>query len=74
MIQQVRFPNVFQNRILLSVSLHVHPVLETAVPYAEFKKAGFEIDFVTERGNMPECDKKMLEGMTQKLLVRLHSL
>ncbi len=43
---------------------------ETAVPYAEFKKAGFEIDFVTEKGNMPECDKKMLEGMTQKLLVR----
>lgn len=42
---------------------------ETAVPYAEFKKAGFEIDFVTEKGNMPECDSKMLTGMTQKLLV-----
>lgn len=39
------------------------------MPYAEFKKAGFHIDFVTEKGNMPECDKKMLEGMTQKLLV-----
>ena len=46
-----------------------HPVSETAVPYAEFKKASFEIDFVTEKGNMPECDSKMLEGMTQKLLV-----
>ena len=44
-------------------------ILETAVPYAEFKKAGFEIDFVTEKGNMPECDSKMLTGMTQKLLV-----
>lgn len=39
------------------------------MPYSEFKKAGFEIDFVTEKGNMPECDSKMLEGMTQKLLV-----
>ena len=43
--------------------------LETAVPYNEFKKAGFEIDFVTEKGNMPECDSKMLTGMTQKILV-----
>lgn len=42
---------------------------ETAVPYTEFKEAGFEIDFVTEAGNMPECDAKMLTGMTQKLLV-----
>ena len=42
---------------------------ETAVPYNEFKKAGFGIDFVTEKGNMPECDSKMLTGMTQKLLV-----
>lgn len=42
---------------------------ETAVPYTQFKNAGFEIDFVTEKGNMPECDAKMLTGMTQKLLV-----
>ena len=54
-----------QTRILV----YSHTNLETAVPYAEFKKAGFEIDFVTERGNMPECDSKMLTGMTQKLLV-----
>lgn len=46
-----------------------HYIPETAVPYAEFKKAGFEIDFITEKGNTPECDSKMLEGMTQKLLV-----
>ena len=43
--------------------------VETAVPYTEFRKAGFEVDFVTERGNMPDCDDKMLTGMTQKLLV-----
>ena len=42
---------------------------ETVVPYTEFRNAGFEIDFVTEAGNMPECDAKMLTGMTQKLLV-----
>ena len=44
-------------------------LLETAVPYAAFKKAGFEIQFVTENGKAPECDKKMLRGITQKLLV-----
>ncbi len=42
---------------------------ETAVQYTQFKTAGFNIDFVTEKGNMPECDSKMLTGMTQKLLV-----
>ena len=51
------------------ILLYSHSILETAVPYAEFRKAGFEIDFVTEKGNMPECDSKMLTGMTQKLLV-----
>ena len=56
---------IIQNRIMVCSYTN----LETAVPYAEFKKAGFEIDFVTERGNMPECDSKMLMGMTQKLLV-----
>lgn len=45
-----------------------HDPTETAVPYHEFKEAGFEVDFVTEKGNVPECDKKMLEGWTQKLL------
>lgn len=55
-----------------------HDPTETAVPYHEFKKAGFDVHFVTENGNVPECDKKMFEGWTQKLLgatgevVRLH--
>jgi len=56
-----------------SVNLHglwlIEKCLETAIPYHEFKKAGWEIDFVTERGNSPECDAKMLTGMTQKMLV-----
>ena len=51
------------------ILMYSRSILETAVPYAEFKKAGFVIDFVTEKGNMPECDSKMLTGMTQKLLV-----
>lgn len=43
---------------------------ETAVPYSAFKKAGFEVQFATENGKTPECDQKMLKGITQKLLVR----
>ena len=42
---------------------------ETAVPYAAFKKAGFEVQFATENGKTPQCDQKMLKGITQKLLV-----
>lgn len=64
-IQQVRH----QESVTGADSHYSNSISETAVPYAEFKKAGFEIDFVTEKGNMPECDSKMLEGMTQKLLV-----
>ncbi len=44
-------------------------LLETSVPYTAFKKAGFEVHFATEKGKTPECDKKMLRGVTQKLLV-----
>jgi putative intracellular protease/amidase len=42
---------------------------ETAVPYTRMREAGYEIRFVTENGQTPECDKRMLEGITQKLLV-----
>lgn len=45
---------------------------ETAVPYAAFKKAGFSVSFATEHGQSPACDKLMLEGLTQKLLVCFH--
>lgn len=43
--------------------------LETAVPFMAFKDAGFEVTIATENGNSPKCDAKMLEGITQKLLV-----
>ena len=45
------------------------PCTETAVPYTAFKKAGFEVQFATENGKAPQCDQKMLIGITQKLLV-----
>ena len=43
---------------------------ETAVPYTAFKNANYQVHFATETGKKPECDKKMLQGITQKLLVR----
>lgn len=45
-------------------------IAETAVPWAAFKAAGYDISFATESGKVPRCDKKMIEGITQKLLVR----
>lgn len=45
-----------------------HDPTETAIPYAAFKSAGFQISFATERGTKPACDTKMLTGWTQKLL------
>jgi len=45
-----------------------HDPTETAVPYAAFKGSGFDSTFATEKGKTPECDQKMLEGRTQKLL------
>ncbi|GAP91577.1 putative family protein [Rosellinia necatrix] len=45
-----------------------HDPTETAVPWAAFKAAGYDISFVTESGKVPRCDKKMVEGVTQKLL------
>jgi hypothetical protein len=44
-------------------------VLETAVPYACFRQAGFEVAFATQTGKGPVCDQLMLKGWTQKLLV-----
>lgn len=42
---------------------------ETVVPYTAMSKAGFDISFATEHGKVPQCDKRMLEGVWQKLLV-----
>lgn len=63
MILQVRDP------AQLSAALLKCTPSETAVPYAAFKNAGFEVHFATENGKTPECDKRMLEGITQMLLV-----
>jgi putative intracellular protease/amidase len=42
---------------------------ETCGPYTAFKAAGFDVSFATEAGKSPQCDTKMLEGLTQRLLV-----
>ncbi|OAP60225.1 hypothetical protein AYL99_05227 [Fonsecaea erecta] len=45
-----------------------HDPTETAIPWKVFKDAGFDIFFVTEDGNTPKCDEKMLSGWTGTLL------
>ncbi|QIX02124.1 hypothetical protein AMS68_007641 [Peltaster fructicola] len=55
-------------RIAFLMADYGHDPTETAIPYAAFAMAGFAIDFVTEKGSSPICDRKMLEGWTQKLL------
>jgi putative intracellular protease/amidase len=55
--------------ILIPMSDYGHDPTETSVPYTAFKEAGFEVHFATENGKAPECDKKMLRGVAQKLLV-----
>ncbi|KAH6721651.1 class I glutamine amidotransferase-like protein [Leptodontidium sp. 2 PMI_412] len=55
-------------KVLIPMSDYGHDPTETAVPYTAFKKAGFEVYFATENGKTPECDAKMLRGITQKLL------
>ena len=47
---------------------------ETAVPFTVFREAGYEIAFATEKGEVPRCDKRMIEGWTQKILVSFHAL
>ena len=37
-------------------------IIETAVPFQAFEKAGFAVDFITESGKSPECDSKMLNA------------
>lgn len=54
--------------VLFIIADYGHDPTEAAIPYAEFKKANDDITFVTETGNVPKCDAKMLEGITQKLL------
>jgi putative intracellular protease/amidase len=53
---------------IASTELTCQQPTETAVPYMIFRKAGFTVDFATENGATPACDKRLLEGLTQKLL------
>ncbi|KAK0106204.1 hypothetical protein ONS96_003848 [Cadophora gregata f. sp. sojae] len=55
-------------KVLIPMSDYGHDPTETAIPYTAFKEAGFEVSFATENGKTPECDTKMLKGITQKLL------
>ncbi|PNP83743.1 hypothetical protein FNYG_02960 [Fusarium nygamai] len=55
-------------KVLIMMSNEGHDPTETAVPYAAFKEAGFTILFATENGKAPQCDKRMIEGVTGKLL------
>ncbi|KAI1338162.1 class I glutamine amidotransferase-like protein [Xylariaceae sp. FL0016] len=55
-------------KVIFLMADYGHDPTETVVPYSAFKKADYEIHFATENGKAPRCDKKMLEGMTQRLL------
>ncbi|KAI0397916.1 class I glutamine amidotransferase-like protein [Xylariaceae sp. FL0594] len=55
-------------KVLIMMADYGQDPTETAVPWAAFKNAGYEVSIATENGKVPECDKKMWEGITQKLL------
>ncbi|KAF7928937.1 uncharacterized protein EAE97_009779 [Botrytis byssoidea] len=55
-------------KVLIPMSDYGHDPTETAIPYTTFTNAGFTVHFATENGTIPACDRKMLEGITQKLL------
>ncbi|KAK7757507.1 hypothetical protein SLS62_000522 [Diatrype stigma] len=55
-------------KVVFLMADYGHDPTETAVPYTMFKGTNYEIKFATETGKAPRCDKKMLEGFTQKLL------
>ncbi|KAI5859957.1 class I glutamine amidotransferase-like protein [Durotheca rogersii] len=55
-------------KVLIVMADYGHDPTETAVPYTAFKNAGYDVKFATETGRPPRCDKRMLEGFTQKLL------
>ncbi|KAH7227138.1 class I glutamine amidotransferase-like protein [Fusarium redolens] len=61
-------------KVLIMMSDAGHDPTETAVPYAAFKEAGFAVQFATESGKTPECDKRMMEGVTGKLLGAKHAV
>ncbi|KAI1188588.1 class I glutamine amidotransferase-like protein [Nemania serpens] len=54
--------------VIILMADYGHDPTETSVPWAAFKAAGYKVSIATENGKVPECDKKMVEGLTQKLL------
>ncbi|CAI0654151.1 unnamed protein product [Colletotrichum noveboracense] len=57
-------------KVLIIMADYGHDPTEVAVPYQAFKDAAFDVNFATETGKTPRCDSRMLEGLSQKLLVR----
>ncbi|PTB39130.1 uncharacterized protein TrAFT101_008076 [Trichoderma asperellum] len=55
-------------KVVFLMADYGHDPTETCVPYTAFKNAGFDVKFATEAGKSPQCDSKMLEGLTQCLL------
>ncbi len=56
-------------RVVILMADYGNDPTETAIPFTVWKEAGYDITFATEKGASPRCDKRMLEGLTQKLLV-----
>ncbi|EXA54754.1 hypothetical protein FOVG_02162 [Fusarium oxysporum f. sp. pisi HDV247] len=54
-------------KVLIMMSDAAHDPTD-GVPYAAFKEAGFTVRLATGTGKTPECDKRMMEGFTGKLL------
>ncbi|TQV90072.1 ThiJ/PfpI family protein [Cordyceps javanica] len=55
-------------KVIFLMADYGHDPSETAVPFTAFKEAGFQVTFATENGNVPRCDSRMLEGITQLIL------
>ncbi|KAL6886156.1 hypothetical protein HDV57DRAFT_508434 [Trichoderma longibrachiatum] len=55
-------------KVIFLMADYGHDPTETCGPYTAFKAAGFNVSFATEAGKSPQCDMKMLEGLTQRLL------
>lgn len=54
--------------VLIPMADYGHDPTEVSIPYTVFRDAGFTVDFATEAGKTPQCDKRMLEGITGTLV------
>lgn len=55
-------------KVLFPMADYGHDPTEVAIPFSVFQNSGFDITFTTETGLSPQCDTKMLAGMTGTLL------